>query len=64
MYENDPNYKGIKSIAEIPTKEKEMLGDVHQIDYDLLGNPTTLQEAALWQALMVKQLTTSGLIED
>ncbi len=51
MYENDPNYKGIKSIAEIPAKEKEMLRDVHQVDYDLLGNPTTPKEAALWQAL-------------
>ena len=51
MYENDPNYKGIKSIAEIPAKEKEMLRNAHVIDYDLAGNPTTPQEAALWQAL-------------
>ena len=51
MYENDPNYKGLKSIAEIPAKEKEMLRNAHVIDYDLAGNPTTPQEAALWQAL-------------
>ena len=51
MYENDPNFKGIKSIAELPAREKEMIRDAHQVDYDLLGNPTTPQEAALWQAL-------------
>ena len=51
MYESDPSYKGIKSIAEIPVPEKELLKDVHKLDYDLLGNPTTPEEAALWQAL-------------
>ena len=51
MYESNPNYKGIKSIAEIPAKEKELLKDIHQVDYDNLGNPTTPEEAALWKAL-------------
>ena len=51
MYESNPNFKGIKSIAEIPAKEKEMIRDIHQIDFDELGNPTTPEEAALWQAL-------------
>jgi integrase len=51
MYESNPNYKGIKSIAEIPAKEKQLLKDIYQVDYDLLGNPTTPEEAALWKAL-------------
>ena len=51
MYESNPNYKGIKSIADIPTEEKQLLRDVHQVDYDNLGNPTTPEEAALWKAL-------------
>ena len=51
MYESNPKYKGIKSIADKPTKEKQLLRDVHQVDYDNLGNPTTPEEAALWKAL-------------
>ena len=51
MYENDPNYKGLESIAEIPAKEKELLKDIHQVDYDNIGNPTTQEGAALWKAL-------------
>ncbi len=51
MYESDPNYKGIKSIAEIPAEEKQLLKDIYQVDYDLPGNPTTPEEAALWKAL-------------
>ena len=51
MYESDPNFKGIKSIAEIPSEEKELLKDVYKVDYDLPGNPTTPEEAALWKAL-------------
>ena len=51
MYESDPSYKSIKSIAEKPAPEKELIKDVHKVDYDLLGNPTTPQEASLWQAL-------------
>ena len=47
MYESDPNYKGIKSIAEIPAEEKQLLKDIYQVDYDLPGNPTTPKEAAL-----------------
>ena len=51
MYESDPNYKGIKSIAEMPAEEKQLLKDIYQVDYDLPGNPTTPEEAALWKAL-------------
>ena len=51
MYESDPNYKGIKSIAEIPAEEKQLLKDIHQVDYDKLGSPITTEEAALWKAL-------------
>ena len=51
MYESDPNYKGIKSIAEIPAEEKELIKDVYLVDYDELGNPTTAEEADLWKAL-------------
>ena len=51
MYESNPNNKGIKSTAEIPADEKQLLKDVHQVDYDKLGNPTTPEEAALWKAL-------------
>ena len=51
IYESNPNYKGIKSISEIPAEEKQLLKDVHQVDYDNLGNPTTPEEAALWKAL-------------
>jgi|TARA_B100001248_G_scaffold84797_1_gene61839 hypothetical protein len=51
MYESNPNNKGIKSIAEIPAEEKQLLKDIHQVDYDKLGNPTTPEEAALWNAL-------------
>ena len=28
MYESDPNYKGIKSIAEMPAEEKQLLKDL------------------------------------
>ena len=51
MYESHPDFKGIKSLAEIPNQEKQLLKDAHQIDYDNLGNPTNPEEAALWKAL-------------
>ena len=51
MYESNPNNKGIKSIAEMPAEEKQLLKDIYQVDYDLPGNPTTPEEAALWNAL-------------
>ena len=51
MYESNPNYKGTKSIADMPTEEKQLLRDIHQVDYDSKGNPTTPEEAALWKAL-------------
>ena len=50
MYESNPNDKSIKSTAEIPA-EKKLLKDIHQVDYDKFGNPTTSEEAALWKAL-------------
>ena len=40
----------IKSIAEMPAEEKQLLKDIYQVDYDLPGNPTTPEEAALWKA--------------
>ena len=51
MYESDKNFKGIKSLAEIPEKEKDIIKAAHPIDLDSLGNPTTPEEAALWEAL-------------
>ena len=51
MYESHPDFKGIKSLAEIPNQEKQLLKDAHQIGYDNLGNPTNPEEAALWKAL-------------
>ena len=51
MYESNTNYKGNKSIADIQTKEKQLLRDIHQVDYGNLDNPTTPEEAALWKAL-------------
>ena len=51
MYESDPNFKGIKSLAEIPESDKEKIKGAHPIDLDILGNPTTPEEAALWEAL-------------
>ena len=41
MYESNPNDKSIKSIAVIPAEEKQLLKDIHQVDYDKFGNPTT-----------------------
>ena len=41
MYESDKNFKGMKSLAEIPGKEKNIIKAAHQIDLDSLGNPTT-----------------------
>ena len=43
MYESDKNFKGIKSLAEIP--EKEIIKAAHPIDLNNLGNPTTPEEA-------------------
>ena len=51
MYESDPNFKGIKSLAEIPESDKQKIKGAHPIDLDILGNPTTPEEAALWEAL-------------
>ena len=51
MYESDPNYKGIKSIAEMPAEEKQLLKDVYQVDYNLPGNLTAPEEAAVGKAL-------------
>ena len=64
MYESNPNYKGIKSIADIPTEEKQLLRDIHQVDYDNIGNPTTPEEAALWKALNGQTICINGLIEE
>ena len=61
MYESNTNNKGIKSIAEIATEEKQLLKDVHQVDYDKLGNPTTLEEAALWKALKKRTLYQAAM---
>jgi hypothetical protein len=41
----------MKSLAEIPEKEKDIIKAAHPIDLDNLGNPTTPEEAALWEAL-------------
>lgn len=54
MYESDPNFKGIKSLAEIPESSKEKIKGAHPINLDILGNPTTPEEAALWEALNEK----------
>jgi hypothetical protein len=51
MYESDKNFKGIKSLAEIPKPEKEKIKAAYPIDLDNLGNPTTPEETALWEAL-------------
>ena len=51
MYESNTNYKGIKSIADIQIEEKQLLRDIHQVDYDNLVNPTTPEETALWKVL-------------
>ena len=51
IYESDPNFKGIKSLAEITDSDKEKIKAAHPIDLDNLGNPTTPEEAALWEAL-------------
>ena len=51
MYESDPNFKGIKSLAEIPESDKKKIKGAHPIDLDILGNPTTPEEVALWEAL-------------
>ena len=64
MYESNPNYKDIKSIADIPTEEKQLLRDIHQVDYDNIGNPTTPEEAALWKALNGQTICINGLIEE
>jgi site-specific recombinase XerD len=41
----------MKSLAVIPEKEKDIIKAAHPIDLDNLGNPTTPEEAALWEAL-------------
>ena len=41
MYESDKNFKGMKSLAEIPEKEKEIIKDAYPVDLDNLGNPIT-----------------------
>ena len=51
MYESDPNFKNIKSLAEIPDSEKQDLRSANPLDLDEKGNPTNPEEAALWQAL-------------
>ena len=51
IYENDPNFKGLKSIAEIPDSDKEDIRSNYPIELDEKGNPTTPNEAALWLAL-------------
>ena len=51
MYESDPNFKNIKSLAEIPDSDKQDLRSANPIDLDEKGNPTNPEEAALWQAL-------------
>jgi len=51
MYESDPSFKGIKSLAEIPETDKEIIRAAYPIDLDALGNATTPEEATLWEAL-------------
>ena len=51
MHESDPNFKNIKSLAEIPDSDKQDLRSANPIDLDEKGNPTNPEEAALWQAL-------------
>ena len=51
MYESAPNFKNIKSLAEIPDSYKQDLRSANPIDLDKDGNPTNLEEALLWQAL-------------
>ena len=50
MYESDPNYKDIKSIAEMPAEEKQLLKDIYQVDYDLPGTQL-LQKKLLYGKL-------------
>ncbi len=51
MYENDPNFKNIKSLSEIPDSDEQDLRSANPIDLEEKGNPTNHEEAALWQAL-------------
>ena len=51
MHDSNENFKGMKSLAEIPENEKDIIQAAHPIDLDSLGNPTTPEEAALWEAL-------------
>ena len=39
IYENDPNFKGLKSIADIPYSDKEDIRSVYPFDMDKTGNP-------------------------
>ena len=43
MYESDKNFKWMKSLAEIPEKEKNIIRTAHPIDLDSLGNPITTE---------------------
>ena len=51
MYESDPNFKGIQSLAEIPELDKRKIKAAYPVDLNNQGNPTTSEEAALWEAL-------------
>ena len=51
IYENDPNFKGLKSIAEIPDSDKEDIRSNYPVELDEKGNPTNPDKAALWLAL-------------
>ncbi len=51
IYENDPEFKDIKSLADLPDSDKEELKSANPIDLDEKGNPTNPEEAALWLTL-------------
>ena len=51
MYENDPNYKGLKSIAEIPAKEKEIKSEKEKDINSLLEKYKDIDPELLRKAL-------------
>ena len=39
------------TLSDLPTSDKEQLRNIYQVDFDKEGNPTTPEEAALWEEL-------------
>ena len=39
------------TFSDLPTSDKEQLRNIYQVDFDKEGNPTTPEEAALWEEL-------------